>query len=108
LLIEIKPADATTWKSFFLKDATPIQPLAVEAVIVQDIDPMAQDQQIRRLKTENSGSRKTLIVEGKFSMPSTPAFPLQDMATMFICVALSPRFAPCRDPAPILIHPIRQ
>ncbi|WP_246662473.1 hypothetical protein [Rhizobium sp. P44RR-XXIV] len=48
-----------------MKNATPIEPLAVEAVVVQAIGPKAEDYQIRNLKTENPGNGKTLIVEGK-------------------------------------------
>jgi hypothetical protein len=34
LHVEIKPVDATTWELLFLKEAMPIEPLAVEAVVV--------------------------------------------------------------------------
>jgi hypothetical protein len=65
LQVEVKPVDATTWELLFLKDATPIEPLATEAVVVQAIGPKAEDYQIRNLKTESPGNGKTLIVEGK-------------------------------------------
>jgi len=65
LQVEVKPIDASTWELYFLASAKPVEPPTAETIVVQAIGPRAEDYQIRNLKTESSGSGKSLIVEGK-------------------------------------------